>query len=69
MHFIHYVTFLITDCPTSCMRHYKPVCAKNLSNGKERTYPNLCQYKRTACQMKKANIVLSFKRKGPCSKF
>ena len=58
----------IADCPTMCKSDYKPVCAINMSTKKEKTCPNLCQFKKMACQMKKAKIVLSFSRYGPCSK-
>lgn len=58
----------IPECPTTCKSDYKPVCAINVSTGKEKTCPNLCQFKKMACQMKKSNIVLSFRRYGPCSK-
>lgn len=56
------------ECPKNCKSDYKPVCGNNTSNGKEKTFPNLCQFKRMACKLKKADIVLKFIRPGPCKK-
>lgn len=55
-------------CPTSCQKNYKPVCATLSTNKKEKTYPNMCEFKRSACQMKLKNKLLTFSRKGPCKK-
>ncbi|XP_065071886.1 agrin-like [Rhopilema esculentum] len=56
------------DCPKSCQKNYKPVCATDTSTKKEKTYPNICQYKKTACQMKKLNKNLVFNKRGPCKR-
>eukprot|EP00794_Sanderia_malayensis_P013017 gene13017-14357_t len=55
-------------CPKECKKNYNPVCATLSTSEKDKTFPNMCEYKRVRCQMKLKNKLLVFKKKGPCKK-
>lgn len=55
-------------CPKECKKNYNPVCATLSTSEKDKTFPNMCEYKRVRCQMKLKDKLLVFKKKGPCKK-